>query len=73
MNPINALLRRFGTREQKIRAIEYDMQKKQDEIEYTLSNLSRTEDFYLREYWQKITLELELSIDADRLDLELLE
>jgi len=73
LNPINALLRRFGTREQKIRAIEYDMQKKQDEIEYTLSNLSRTEDFYLREYWQKITLELELSIDADRLDLELLE
>ncbi len=73
MNPTNFLLRRFGSTDQKIRAIKYDMQKKQDEIEYALTNLSITDDFNMRQFWQNVTLRIESDIDQDRLELERLE
>ncbi len=70
MNPIIILLRRFGSTESKIKAIEYDNQKLLDEERYLMNQLETSEDENQRKYWLHSIQDIESIINANRLELE---
>ena len=70
MNPIIMLLRRFGSTESKIKAIEYDNQKLLDEERYLMNQLETSEDESQRKYWLHAIQDIESRISANRLELE---
>ncbi|MCH7648467.1 MAG: hypothetical protein IIA83_07670 [Thaumarchaeota archaeon] len=69
MNPIIMLLRRFGSTESKIKAIEYDNQKLLDEERHFMSQLETSEDESQRKYWLHAIQDIESRINANRLEL----
>ena len=69
MNPIIILLRRFGSTESKIKAIEYDNQKLLDEERHFMSQLETSEDESQRKYWLHAIQDIESRINANRLEL----
>lgn len=69
MNPIIMLLRRFGSTESKIKAIEYDNQKLLDEERHFMSQLETSEDESQRKYWLHAIQDIESRISANRLEL----
>ena len=69
MNPIIMLLRRFGSTESKIKAIEYDNQKLLDEERYLMNQLETTNDESQRKYWLHAIQDIESRINANRLEL----
>jgi len=73
MNPINYLLRRFGTTDQKIKAIEYDMQKNQDEVDYVLSSMAVTDDASTREFLEIQATKYSSNIAKDQIEIERLK
>jgi len=70
MNPIIMLLRRFWSTESKIRAIEYDNQKLLDEERYLMDQVETSEDENQKKYWLHNIQNIELIINANRLELE---
>jgi len=70
MNPITMLLRRFGSTESKIKAIEYDNQKLLDEERYLMNQLETSEDENQRKYWLQSIQNIESRINENRLELE---
>jgi len=70
MNPIIMLLRRFGSTESKIKAIEYDNQKLLDEERHFMNQLETTKDESERKYWLQSIQNIESRINANRLELE---
>ena len=70
MNPITMLLRRFGSTESKIKAIEYDNQKLLDEERYLMNKLESPEDENQRKYWLHSIQNIESRINVNRLELE---
>jgi len=70
MNPITMLLRRFGSTESKIKAIEYENQKLLDEERYLMNQLETSEDESQRKYWLQSIQNIESRINANRLELE---
>jgi len=70
MNPITMLLRRFGSAESKIKAIEYDNQKLLDEERHLMNQLETSEDENQRKYWLQSIQNIESRINANRLELE---
>ena len=70
MNPIIMLLRRFWSTESKIRAIEYDNQKLLDEDRYLMDQVETSEDENQKKYWLHNIQNIELIINANRLELE---
>ena len=72
MNPIVYLQRRFGSKETKIKAIQFDIKKLQDEIKYLSSQLDAVDenkDDYLSE---QIT-NLQYVINSNQLEIERLQ
>ena len=69
MNPIIMLLRRFGSTESKIKAIEYDNQKLLDEERHFMSQLEKSEDENQKKYWLHAIQDIESRISANRLEL----
>ena len=69
MNPIIMLLRRFGSTESKIKAIEYDNQKLLDEERHFMSQLEKSEDENQKKYWLHAIQDIESRINANRLEL----
>lgn len=63
------LLRRFGSTESKIKAIEYDNQKLLDEERHFMSQLETSEDESQRKYWLHAIQDIESRINANRLEL----
>ena len=70
MNPIIMLIRRFGSTESKIKAIEYDNQKLLDEERHFMSQLEKSEDENQKKYWLHTIQDIESRISANRLELE---
>jgi len=70
MNPIIILLRRYGSTESKIKAIEYDNQKLVDEERYLMNKLESPEDENQRKYWLYSIQNIESRINANRLELD---
>jgi len=70
MNPITMLLRRFGSTESRIKAIEYDNQKLLDEERYLMDQLETSEDENQRKYWLQSIQNIESRINVNRLELE---
>jgi len=64
------LLRRFGSTESKIKAIEYDNQKLLDEERYLMNKLESPEDENQRKYWLHSIQNIESRINVNRLELE---
>ena len=69
MNPIIILLRRFGSTESKIKAIEYDNQKLLDEERYLMNQLETSEDESQRKYWLYTIQNIESKIDENKTEL----
>jgi len=69
MNPIIMLLRRFGSTESKIKAIEYDNQKLLHEERYLMDQLETSEDKNQKIYWLHSIQNIESRINANRLEL----
>jgi len=70
MNPIIMLLRRFGSTESKIKAIEYENQKLLYEERYLMEQLETSEDENQKKYWLHNIQNIESIINANRLELE---
>ena len=70
MNPIIMLLRRFGSTESKIKAIEYENQKLLYEERYLMDQLETSEDENQKKYWLHNIQNIESIINANKLELE---
>ncbi len=70
MNFINALQRKFGSKETKINAIYYDNEKLADAINYLTEKLAITDEPNTREYIIQKINDLKYIVDDNHTELE---